>query len=141
SHGDIQHASGPEAMATPTSRHPSQGQRLTSQAGVMKSIRFCVAIGLIALCTGCGLMDSGTSTSSNNGNGSGGGSTNTPPPPPPPPGTGSVDQIKHVVWMLQENRSFDHYFGKLNDYRQSKGLGADVDGLPADASNPSVDNT
>src|SRR6185369_8659162 len=108
SHGDIQHASGPEAMATPTSRHPSQGQRLTSQAGVMKSIRFCIAIGLIALCT-----------SSNNGNGSGGGSTNTPPPPPPPPGTGSVDQIKHVVWMLQENRSFDHYFGKLNDYRQS----------------------
>ena len=107
----------------------------------MKSIRFCIAIGLIALCTGCGLMDSGTSTSSNNGNGSGGGSTNTPPPPPPPPGTGSVDQIKHVVWMLQENRSFDHYFGKLNDYRQSKGLGADVDGLPADASNPSVDNT
>jgi phospholipase C len=43
--------------------------------------------------------------------------------------------------MLQENRSFDNYFGKLNDYRQAKGLGADVDGLPANASNPSFDAT
>jgi phospholipase C len=43
--------------------------------------------------------------------------------------------------MLQENRSFDHYFGKLNDYRQSKGLGNDIDGLPTDASNPSLDGT
>lgn len=70
------------------------------------------------------------------------------PPPPPstggnttPPGNGSISQIKHIVWMLQENRSFDNYFGKLNDYRQSKGLGSDVDGLPANASNPSFDKT
>ncbi len=61
--------------------------------------------------------------------------------PPPPPGNGSVNQIKHIVWMLQENRSFDNYFGKLNDYRQAHGLGADVDGLPANASNPSFDGT
>jgi phospholipase C len=43
--------------------------------------------------------------------------------------------------MLQENRSFDNYFGSLNAYRQAQGLGADVDGLPANASNPSFDNT
>jgi phospholipase C len=43
--------------------------------------------------------------------------------------------------MVQENRSFDNYFGKLNDYRVAKGLPADVDGLPADASNPSADGT
>ena len=44
--------------------------------------------------------------------------------------------------MLQENPSFDNYFGKLNDYRQANGLGADVDGIPASGfSNPSYDRT
>lgn len=42
--------------------------------------------------------------------------------------------IHHIVVMLQENRSFDNYFGKLNDYRVSQGLPADVDGSPVDAS-------
>jgi phospholipase C len=41
--------------------------------------------------------------------------------------------------MAQENRSFDHYFGHLNDYRVANGLPADVDGTPANASNPSAD--
>jgi phospholipase C len=103
----------------------------------MKSIYLCIAICLAALLTGCGLMD--TNTGGNSGTTA---PPPTPPPPPPgPPGNGSNSQIKHVVWMLQENRSFDHYFGNLNAYRQSKGLGNDVDGLPADASNPSVDGT
>jgi phospholipase C len=31
----------------------------------------------------------------------------------PPPGSGSLSDIKHVVIMMQENRSFDHYFGTL----------------------------
>ncbi len=30
------------------------------------------------------------------------------PPPPPPSGLG---KIKHIVFMIKENRSFDHYFG------------------------------
>ena len=51
----------------------------------------------------------------------------------------SLQSIKHIIFMLQENRSFDEYFGKLNDYRIANGLPGDVDGLPADASNPSAD--
>jgi phospholipase C len=39
--------------------------------------------------------------------------------------------INHIVWVLQENRSFDQYFGKLNDYRSARGLPADVDGIPS----------
>ena len=31
--------------------------------------------------------------------------------------------------MMQENRSFDHYFGHLNEYRTALGLPADVDDL------------
>jgi phospholipase C len=41
--------------------------------------------------------------------------------------------------MAQENRSFDEYFGELNDYRQAEGLPANVDGLTPDTSNPAAD--
>jgi len=51
-------------------------------------------------------------------------------------GTGSVTSINHVIFMLQENRSFDTYFGMLNPYRQSQHLNVgddnrvyDVDGI------------
>jgi phospholipase C len=49
---------------------------------------------------------------------------------------GNVNAIQHVVFMLQENHSFDNYFGMLNTYRHanSYNLGDDgndyeVDGL------------
>jgi phospholipase C len=32
---------------------------------------------------------------------------------------GTVDDVDHVVFMLQENHSFDNYFGMLNPYRES----------------------
>jgi phospholipase C len=34
---------------------------------------------------------------------------------------GSVQSIDHVIFMLQENHSFDNYFGMLNPYRTSDG--------------------
>lgn len=33
------------------------------------------------------------------------------------PNLGSLDEIKHVVFLMQENRSFDHYFGTLAGVR------------------------
>jgi phospholipase C len=35
----------------------------------------------------------------------------------PPPRPGGLNQIKHVVMLMQENRSFDHYFGALRGVR------------------------
>ncbi|GAA4616812.1 alkaline phosphatase family protein [Actinoallomurus liliacearum] len=35
----------------------------------------------------------------------------------PPPGKGRLGDIKHVVVLMQENRSFDHYFGTLPGVR------------------------
>jgi phospholipase C len=32
--------------------------------------------------------------------------------------TGNLQSISHVVFMMQENHSFDNYFGMLNPYRQ-----------------------
>ena len=40
-----------------------------------------------------------------------------------------------------ENRSFDSYFGKLNEYRAKFGLGRDVNGLPDDCSSSNSDWT
>ncbi len=35
----------------------------------------------------------------------------------PPRGGGRLSDIKHVVILMQENRSFDHYFGTLSGVR------------------------
>ncbi|HWR13318.1 MAG TPA: alkaline phosphatase family protein [Terriglobales bacterium] len=40
-----------------------------------------------------------------------------------------MENIKHVIFFMQENRSFDNYFGVLGPYRQAKGLPAEIDGL------------
>ena len=31
--------------------------------------------------------------------------------------TGTIQDVEHVVVLMQENRSFDHYFGTLNGVR------------------------
>ena len=63
--------------------------------------------------------------SSTSGGGTGGGG-----------GTGSATAVNHVIFLLQENRSFDNYFGMLNAYRKANawnigddGHEYDVDGL------------
>src|SRR6516225_1075991 len=34
-----------------------------------------------------------------------------------PAGSGSLGDIEHVVLLMQENRSFDHYFGTMSGVR------------------------
>jgi len=56
-----------------------------------------------------------------------------------PEGTSNPDiPIEHVIILMQENRSFDHYFGHLND---PKYYGDEVDGLRPEMSNPRWDGT
>jgi phospholipase C len=63
------------------------------------------------------------------------GSTPTPTPTPSPtpaatptPTPGSLNtSINHIILFMQENRSFDHYFGQLNVFRAANGLPTDVD--------------
>ena len=52
-----------------------------------------------------------------------------------------IQAVNHIVFLAEENRSFDSYFGKLNDYRTAASLGADVDGLPNDCSSTNSDWT
>jgi len=44
-------------------------------------------------------------------------------------GTGGVQSIDHVIFMLQENHTFDNYFGMLNPYRQKNNLNVGDDGV------------
>jgi phospholipase C len=37
--------------------------------------------------------------------------------------------VNHIIFMMQENRTLDSYFGKINDVRAAQGLGRDVDTL------------
>jgi len=57
-------------------------------------------------------------------------------------GTG-ITSVGHIIIMMQENRSFDHYFGHLNEYRTAQGLPANVDDLSnaGNVSLPSWDNS
>jgi phospholipase C len=49
-------------------------------------------------------------------------------------GSGGINNIEHIIFMLQENRSFDNYFGMLNVYRAQLGLPQDVDAFTLDGS-------
>jgi phospholipase C len=55
---------------------------------------------------------------------------------------GNLEAVNHIVFMMQENRSFDSYFGKLNDYRASAfGLSRDADDLESTFANPADDGS
>ncbi len=60
-------------------------------------------------------------------------------PTPTPTPVGSLQSVNHIIFMMQENRSFDAYFGKINDFRASQGLGRDTDDLETLFSNPADD--
>src|SRR5215471_2153554 len=89
----------------------------------------------------------GVKQSSSNNPGDPAGPVNPGNPGPggsPAPGSpGSPDQpgaINHIIVFLQENRSFDSYFGQLSSYWANHGYSAQAfDGLPLSASNPGCD--
>jgi phospholipase C len=46
-------------------------------------------------------------------------------------GPGSFNaSVNHIIFMMQENRTFDHYFGMLNPYRSAHGYSVGDDGVP-----------
>jgi phospholipase C len=54
-------------------------------------------------------------------------STTTTPPPPP----ATLNSINHIIFMAQENRGFEHYFGALRQYWAANGYpDQSFDGLP-----------
>src|SRR3979411_495352 len=55
---------------------------------------------------------------------------------------GNIPSVNYIIFMVQENRSLDTYFGQLPAYWKANGYPAQqFEGLPAGASNPSFDGT
>ena len=54
-------------------------------------------------------------------------------------GNGSATQVQHIIWMLQENRSFDNYFGMLNNYRVAHSLPANNNAARAALGHPAAE--
>lgn len=94
-----------------------------------KPLSVLVALALALILTGCGGMSAGSN------------STTPPTSQTPPPPAADLTVVNHIIYMMQENQSFDRYFGQLNAYRQSKGYAADVDGTPATAAELSFDHS
>ncbi len=61
---------------------------------------------------------------------------------PGSPSSSGLQSINHIIVMVQENRSFDTYFGQLPAYWQANGFPSQpLDGMPANGSNPTFDGT
>lgn len=102
---------------------------LNRRSTVTVALAFLLLIALL----GCG----GTAVSP-----PGAGTTTSTPPPPPPPAP-SINSVQHIIFMLQENRSFDSYFGQLGAWRAQNSIPTDsFNGLPpGGATNLMADGT
>jgi phospholipase C len=47
-----------------------------------------------------------------------------------------ITNLRHIIFFVQENHTFDNYFGRLGVYRASKGLPNNIDGVPLSATLP-----
>ncbi|HTS37670.1 MAG TPA: alkaline phosphatase family protein [Candidatus Solibacter sp.] len=82
-----------------------------------QKVRFYWGIATLALCAFCGCQ--GVKPTGGGG------------------GTGDITSVNHIIFMAQENRSLDTYFGQLPAYWAANGFPAQqFDGMPAGASNP-----
>lgn len=52
----------------------------------------------------------------------------------PPAPAAAMLGLKHIIYMFQENRAFDNYFSKMNEYRQMNGISDNA----VDERNPNV---
>jgi phospholipase C len=94
---------------------------MSSALSFSKIAAACVTVALLALCGCQGLKSQPTG--------------NDPPP-------AGIQSVNHIIFMAQENRSFDTYFGQLPTYWQTNSFPSQqFDGMPATASNPSYDGT
>lgn len=58
-----------------------------------------------------------------------------------PQPAGDITKVNHIIIMLQENRSFDHYFGQLNAYRQQQGVTGTADVTPPNTTQLAYDHS
>lgn len=88
-------------------------------------------------CQGLKQSSSSDPNSPTNPGNPGSGSPGSPTPTSP---SNQAAQINHIIVLIQENRSFDTYFGRLSAYWAAHGYPPQpFDGIPLSASNPGCD--
>src|SRR5512146_1595282 len=90
----------------------------------MGHYRYVTAIAVLTFCillqAGCGGTTGRTPT------------TQPPQPVTTPDGGASLNSIQHIIFTLQENRSYDNYFGRMGEYRRQQGFSDPIEELPLD---------
>ena len=95
----------------------NRAQQLTAALHALAGIVIAVSL------SGCaGLRAGNSGNSGSNGSGNSGG------------GSGNPSNVNHIIYIVEENRSFDHYLGQLGAYRKANGFPGTIDGLPAEGS-------
>ena len=125
--------------ANPTTIAAGQSATLTWSTTNATSVSLDQGIGAVALSGSLTVKPAATTKYTLTASGAGGQATAAATVTVTAPA--DIHSINHIIYMLQENRSFDSYFAKLGTYRQQFGYGAvtDVDELPATASNVTED--
>lgn len=92
-----------------------------------RKLLFPASLAAFALAlSGCSMLNGNSNSGSNSGSGGSGGGSGSPPPTPT-----LNNSINHIIFLAQENRSFDHYFGALRAYWAKNGYpDQSLDGLP-----------
>jgi phospholipase C len=106
----------------------SEASKMNASATLRRLLPL-LALPILAALTGCGGVANTTTTT-------------TPPTQTTPPAA-SLSSVQHIIFLAEENRSFDHYFGKMNDYRSAApfNLPRSVNGLPDDCSPTTAGST
>jgi phospholipase C len=119
--------------ATPGSITPGQSSTLTWGSQNATSVSIAPGIGDVAASGSMTVTPAATTTYTITATGASGTKTANATVTVTTPGSGDFkSRIKHIIFYMQENRSFDNYFGMLGRYREMKGLPNDIDGLNLD---------
>src|ERR1051326_248154 len=124
-------------VANPGAVAPGQSATLSWNAPSAKSITIDHGIGTVTVPSGAVAVSPASTTryTATVIDGNGNTSTGTALLVVSPAGSGFL-KIKHIIFFVQENRSFDNYFGKLGEYRAAHGISGSFDGIPAGAALP-----
>jgi phospholipase C len=118
-------------IATPTTISPGQSSTLTWASQNASTVAIDQGVGAVNL-SGSTTVSPGTTTTYTATATDPTGTSVTASAMVQVSASAGLNNLKHIVFFVQENRSFDNYFGKLGEYRQGKGLPHNIQAFDPD---------
>ncbi len=125
--------------ANPTSINSGQSSTLSWTTTGANSVSIDNGIGSVSISGSYSVSPTTTTTYTLTATGPGGTTTGTATVSVSTANAG-ITKLNHIVIALQENRSFDNYFGMINKYRAMNGLPQDADAFTLDSSGLPTNN-